>query len=694
MRRSLKFKIVLLMSSLLVAVCIGLGFMAYQDSYKALSTNIEEMLPKVAMEASRVVETKITGRINTLEVLAANSELVNTNTPEPEVIALLKQVTERQGYKQMGYAKANGTIVYNTGERGSITETSYFQKTIQGEAAIEGPMLNPNGDGIDMIYAVPVKSGDGNVGVLIAIADGYELSELAKEIIVGHTGNVFISAKNGKTIAHSDVEILKNIIESKTSEVDGVSSATTNAGSGEADAVSSATVPNLAQNSMGFENYTKVLAEMVKGESGFGEYSYNGVPMFLGYAPVSIADWSVAVQVEKSELMAGVNNLVWGIGLTSLAFLVLSIIVVYFFTKGLTKHLERLKEYTVRAGALDLSFEIAPDLLKQKDEIGEMSKSFSSFIVNVREMVTRIMKETKSVNEAVAASHQNISILSEALAEASATVQQVAAGMTETASSTDQIAETSAEIETAVETVAEKAEEGAISANEISKKAEELKAKSMALQEDAEKRHQSIKETMDIALTKADEVERLRALADVIMDISSKTNLLALNAAIEAARAGETGRGFAVVAEEIRKLADDSKNTVGEIQNTLNVIFESVQSLVDASRSVVEYLETKVVESYKDSVVVGENYDKDAMYINEWATDLSATSEELLASIKSVSATIAEISNASNTVSEGTNHIADEIMRIKAQAVEIAHETDLIKQSSKDLQALVVKFKV
>ncbi len=124
------------------------------------------------------------------------------------------------------------------------------------------------------------------------------------------------------------------------------------------------------------------------------------------------------------------------------------------------------------------------------------------------------------------------------------------------------------------------------------------------------------------------------------------------------------------------------------------MIFESVQSLVDASRSVVEYLETKVVESYKDSVVVGENYDKDAMYINEWATDLSATSEELLASIKSVSATIAEISNASNTVSEGTNHIADEIMRIKAQAVEIAHETDLVKQSSKDLQALVVKFKV
>lgn len=335
---------------------------------------------------------------------------------------------------------------------------------------------------------------------------------------------------------------------------------------------------------------------------------------------------------------------------------------------------------------------VEPIKVDSKDEIGELGIAINLMHNSIKEIIEQIILEAGNVNQASTTTNQHIQNLTEHLENISSTVQQLSAGMQETTSSTEEINATSEEIQSAIDNIAVMTQEGATTASGISRKAIELENKSKLRQDDANKTEINIKNIMDQALNKTKEVEKIKQLSDTILQISAQTNLLALNAAIESARAGEAGKGFAVVAEEIRKLAEDSKTAVNQIQNTINIVFEAVNTLVDASRQTLNYIETKVMDSYKESVSVGESYGEDATYVNEFMTELSATTEEALASVKIVSESINEISKATCEGAEGTNNVADKTTKISDRAIEINKEMNKIKQSSDKLEIIVSKF--
>ncbi|MBU4535661.1 MAG: methyl-accepting chemotaxis protein, partial [Euryarchaeota archaeon] len=239
-----------------------------------------------------------------------------------------------------------------------------------------------------------------------------------------------------------------------------------------------------------------------------------------------------------------------------------------------------------------------------------------------------------------------------------------------------------------------KAQQGAISAGEINQRASNLKQTAVSSQMSAQNIYVSTQEKLVKAMQDSKSVDQINVLSDAILQITSQTNLLALNAAIEAARAGEAGRGFAVVAEEIRKLAENSKEAVNEIQKITNIVVTSVGNLSESSASVLEFIDKQVLKDYESMVEIGELYHADSEFVDDLVNDFNATAEELTASIQQMTRVIEEIAIAANEGAEGSTNIAQKNAMMVEKSDEVIKQADISKESSDNLNKMVSKFKV
>ncbi|CAM4079637.1 methyl-accepting chemotaxis protein [Lederbergia lenta] len=110
---------------------------------------------------------------------------------------------------------------------------------------------------------------------------------------------------------------------------------------------------------------------------------------------------------------------------------------------------------------------------------------------------------------------------------------------------------------------------------------EEMTASTNEVHNGSQMAVKDIEQLKEESTTVKENVEQIQSMASIVKAIATQSNLLGLNASIEAARAGDHGRGFSVVADEIRKMADTSKNAAEDISNQLNQILNSVTVMVE-----------------------------------------------------------------------------------------------------------------
>lgn len=366
----------------------------------------------------------------------------------------------------------------------------------------------------------------------------------------------------------------------------------------------------------------------------------------------------------------------------------LLIAIIISIVKPLQKATESLKQ--MEQG--DFSHALDANLLKQKDDFGQLAVSLESMRTEVGRLIGAVKEEALEITSMVQEIDENITALDEEIESVSATTEELAAGMEETAASSEEINAMSHEIESAAKSIAVRSQDGATEADGIRERAVGIKTTT----DENDRRTKQVHGEINSGLTKALEdikvVDQIEVLAESIMEITGQTNLLALNASIEAARAGEAGKGFAVVADEIRVLAEQSKAAVVHIQDVTQNVVGAVENLANGAKQLLEFVGTDVVQNLAEFSQMADSYSQDAERVDSLVTDFSASSEELLASINGVMDAITEVSKAATEGATGTSDIAEKTGVVVTRASEIKEKAAAAHASADELQKKVERF--
>lgn len=370
-------------------------------------------------------------------------------------------------------------------------------------------------------------------------------------------------------------------------------------------------------------------------------------------ANLSAGEEALEDAVEQSERAVGIAAVI--LLLTAVLIIMVSSRVI---ARPIRKMADEIREMIedIQRGQGDLRKRVA---VRTKDEIAVLAQGVNNFLDILQDVIggviacgEEIHRQQMNVNEVVEETNLNAN-------ETSATMEELAASMEEVSATAGYVNDNTREAEGSVEEMVDKAAKGSEFAGDIKKRAEELQK----LAQDSKASADSMIKGFDVKLNASIEdsrrIEQIKNLTSDILDIAAKTNLLALNASIEAARAGEAGRGFAVVAEEIRILADNSKETASDIQQISEGAVTAVLSLADNAKKLVNFINERVMPDYEILGQTGEQYLNDSITVDRMMDEMRSYMEEVGAKMRGVVESNGKITDNVRESAQGVGGVVD-----------------------------------
>ncbi|WP_416042453.1 methyl-accepting chemotaxis protein [Bacillus subtilis] len=374
-------------------------------------------------------------------------------------------------------------------------------------------------------------------------------------------------------------------------------------------------------------------------------------------------------------------------GISVMLGIVLSIMLLKSIMVPLRSINKQLEE--IAHGEADLTKKV---IVKNKDEFGQLAKSFNSFTHSL----SQIVKQISSSSEQVAASSEELSASAE---ESKSTSEHISRAMQMAAESnvkqssmTEKSAEFITELLDSISSVASNTGNIADLSSSMRDKAE-IGSKSVNKMLDQmkfiDKSVDSAGNGLQALVASTAEISDISSL---ITTISEQTNLLALNAAIEAARAGEQGKGFAVVAEEVRKLADETNKSANHIQSVVATIQNESIETVNNIKVVQENVSSGIVLSQETTGNFNEILNL-VEQVTSQIQEVAAATQQLTSGVEVIQHTVHTLAAGTKETSANTEAVAKSSEEQLHSMEEISYAAESLSQLAEELQTVINRFK-
>ena len=433
------------------------------------------------------------------------------------------------------------------------------------------------------------------------------------------------------------------------------------------------------------ELYDKILASEENGGSEYVEY--NGEKYLLLYNKLESQGFMMVSLVPESYIIADADETA---RLTAAAVAVTALIVIvigFILSTSMGTTIRKIMNGLEKASTGDLTVDIHT---RRKDEFMILCESTNQMLGNIRALINKADTVAKALGNASERVGGNSGILLEETKSITTSISDVEKGIVMQANDAENCLTRMDDLSKKIGVVSENTGKIADIADVTKSTVSDGLATIDTLQD-------KVKATTQVTAEVISNIEDLekasQSIANIvgaINDIADETSLLSLNASIEAARAGDAGRGFAVVAESIRKLAEQSLNSVNEIRNIVGKIQKQTVDTVEVAKQA-EVIVNSQEEALKATIDVFHDIDKHVSGLAENLSQISAgidamegAKKDTLAAIESISAVAEETASAVTEVNEAAGRQLEAVKKLNNESEELIYRSeDLVEAINK-----------